>query len=112
LKSAVGSFIVLPLLAIALIVMRFGFRPVYMVVASILGEVIGILVYSAYNHWRVSAVLTGLASGSLTYRGTLGPRNIFVSLLVFSALGATIALCVVFGHWIYQRGKSAFGATG
>lgn len=110
LKSALGSFIVLPLLAITLVVIRFGFRPLYMMAASIVGEIIGIFVYSAYHQWRVSAVLSGLASGSVTYRGTLGPRNIFVSVLFFSAFGVAIALCVAFTHWIYQRGKSALGS--
>ena len=108
-KSTLGSLIVLPLLAIVLIVIRFGFRPLHVIVASLFGEVVGLFVYSAYNHWRVSAVLSGLASGSVAYRGTQGPRNTFAGLLIFCELGVAIALCVVFSHWMYQRSKSALG---
>ena len=106
-KSALGSFIVMPLLGIALIVSRVGFRALYMFVASVLGEVVGLFLYSAYNKWRVTAVLSGLASGSVTYRGTEGPRSILAALLMFCALGATIALCVLIAHWTYERAKSA-----
>ena len=106
-KSTLGSFIVLPLLGIALIASRFGFRPLYMIVASVLGEVAGLFLYSAYNNWKVTGVLSGLASGSLTYRGTEGPRNLVAGLLMFAALGVAIAGCVLIGHGIYRLAKTA-----
>ena len=105
-KAALGSFIILPLLGIALIAARLGFRPLYMTVASVLGEVTGLFLYSSYNHWKVSAVLSGLASGALTYRGTAGPRNIAAGFLIFAALGMAIAGCVLIGNGIYRLAKS------
>lgn len=105
-RSTLGSLIVVPLLGIALVASRFGFRPLYILLASVLGELVGLFLYSAYNHWKVTAVLSGLASGSVTYRGTEGPRSILAGLLIFSALGVTIALCVLIGHWIYQRART------
>ena len=38
--------------------------------------------YAAYNRWKVGAVLSGLASGSITYRGTQGPRGMLLALLL------------------------------
>ena len=106
-KSALGSFIVLPFLGVILIASRFGFRPIYMIVASVLGEAAGLFLYSDYNRWQVSSVLTGLASGALTYRGTAGPRNIVAGFLLFAALGAVITGCVLIGHGIYRLARSA-----
>jgi len=107
LKSALGSYIVIPLLCIALMASRVGFRVVYLIVASVLGEVIGLFLYSAYKGWKVTAVLTGLASGSLTYRGTQGPRSIVAGLFIFVGLGVTLACVVLIGHWLSRRAKVA-----
>ncbi|MFN2638333.1 MAG: hypothetical protein ABR585_15080, partial [Gemmatimonadaceae bacterium] len=92
---------------IALIASRFGFRPFYILVASVLGEGVGLFLYAAYNHWKVTAVLSGLASGSLAYRGTQGPRSLLAGVVMFSGIGVTIAAFVLIGHWIFQRAKSA-----
>lgn len=97
-----------PLLGIALIVGRFGFRPLYMIVVSVLGEVAGLFLYSAYNKWKVTSVLSGLASGALTYRGGAGPRNIVAGLLMFAALGVAITGCVLIGHGIYRSAKTSW----
>lgn len=106
-KSALGSFIVIPLLGIALVASRSGFRPRYVIAASALGEVVGLYLYSAYHRWKVTSVLSGLASGSITYRGTEGPRKLFAGLLMFIMLGVMLAFCVLIGHWIYRGAKSA-----
>ena len=106
-KSTLGSLIVLPLLAIALFASLFGYRPRYMIAASVLGELAGLYLYCAYNRWTVTSVLNGLASGSVTYRGTEGPRNIFGGLLIFIALGVMIACCVLIGYELFRRAKSA-----
>lgn len=106
-RSALGSFIVMPLLGIALIASLFGVRPLRIIVASVLGEVVGLFLYSAYNRWRVTSVLSGLASGSVAYRGTEGPRSILAGLLMFVTLGVAIAVCVLIGHRLYRRVKSA-----
>ncbi|HJQ11994.1 MAG TPA: hypothetical protein VJ840_13275 [Gemmatimonadaceae bacterium] len=62
-KSAFGSFIVAPLLGIALVVRLVGFRTLYIVRVSVLGEIAGLFLYSAYNNWKVGSVLSGLAPG-------------------------------------------------
>ena len=108
-RSTLGSLIVLPLICIALVASRLGFRPRYVVAASAIGEILGLFLYAAYNRWKVTSVLSGLASGAVTYRGTEGPRNILVGLLMFIALGVMIALCVLLGHAIFQRVKSGLG---
>ena len=105
-RSTFAALIVIPLLTIALVASRFGFRPRYIIAASALAEIVGLMLYSAYNRWKVSAVLSGLASGSVGYRGTEGPRNIMVGLLMFIALGVMIALCVLTGRAIILRVKS------
>lgn len=106
-KSTLGLLIVIPLLCIALVASVFGFRPRYIVAASVLGEVVGLFLYSSYNRWTVTSVLSGLASGGVGYRGTEGPRNIVAGLLMFMALGAAIALFVLIGDEILRRAKSA-----
>ena len=106
-KSALGSFIVLPLLGIALVASRFGFRASYVLPASVLGEIAGLFLYAAYNRWKVAAVLSGLASGSITYRGTEGPRSMLAGLLLFTALGLALAACVLVAHRIYVRANNA-----
>ena len=109
-RSTFGSLIVIPLLGIALVASRFGFRPRYIVAASALGEILGLFLYCSYNRWRVGSVLSGLASGAVGYRGTEGPRSVPVGLLMFIAWGVMIAFCVLIGHGIYRRAKS--GAPG
>lgn len=106
-KSALGSFIVLPLLGSALVASRFGFRASYVVTASIIGEIAGLFLYAAYNRWKVGSVLSGLASGSITYRGTQGPRGMFEGFFMFAALGAALAICVLVAHRIYVRATGA-----
>jgi hypothetical protein len=104
-KSALGSFIILPLLGIALVATRFGFRAPYVLAASVVGEIAGLFLYAAYNRWKVGAVLSGLASGSIAYRGTQGPRGILAGLLMFAALGLALGICVLVLRRIMRNGE-------
>ena len=105
-KSTFGSLIVLPLLAIVLIATWCRFRMLCVLVASVLGEIAGLYLYAAYNGWKVASVLSGLASGSVGYRGVEGPRSIVTGLLLFAALGTALGTCVLIGHRIYMHVKS------
>jgi hypothetical protein len=51
-KAALISFVGLPLLLIAVVTSRFGFRTLHTLAASAVGEVLGLFLYATYNQWR------------------------------------------------------------
>jgi hypothetical protein len=106
-KAALISFVLLPLLLIALITIPLGFRTVYALAASIVGEVLGLFLYATYKQVKVVSILSGKASGSIMYVGTAAPRNIVTGLLEFAGFGMIIGLVVLAGHAIYTRARSA-----
>jgi hypothetical protein len=78
-----------------------------MSVVAVLAEFAGVFLYCAYNRWRVTSVLSGLASGAITYRGTAGPRGIAAGLLMLAATALSITGCVLIGHGIYRLVRSS-----
>ncbi len=106
-KAALISFVGLPLVLIALVASRFGFRTLYTLAASVVGEVLGLFLYATYNQWKVGAVLSGKASGAVAYVGAAAPRGRIEAFLMLVALGVAIGLLVLAGHWVYARVRSA-----
>ena len=106
-KAALISFVLLPLLLIALITRTLGFRTLYALAASVLGEVLGLFLYASYKQVKVVSILSGKASGSIMYVGTAAPRNLVKGLLEFAAFGMLIGLLVLAGHRVYTRARSA-----
>ena len=106
-KAALISFVVLPLVLIALVTSRVGFRTPHTLAASVIAEVLGLFLYAAYNQAKVAAVLSGTASGAITYVGTDAPRGLGEALLKLAAFGVAIGLIVLVGHRIYIRVRSA-----
>ncbi|MGI8400642.1 MAG: hypothetical protein ACR2NS_03415 [Gemmatimonadaceae bacterium] len=106
-KAALISFVLLPLLLIALTTITGGFRTARTLAASIAGEVLGLFLYAAYKQVKVVSILSGKASGSIMYVGTAAPRNLVKGLLEFAALGMLIGLVVLAGHRILNRVRSA-----
>ena len=74
-KAAVISFVLLPLLLMAWTRSRFGFRILHTLVASVVGEVLGLLLYASYKQEKVALILSGKASGAVAYVGTDAPRG-------------------------------------
>ena len=106
-KATLISFVVLPLVLIAWTTRRFGFRTLHILVASVVGEVLGLLLYASYKQERVALILSGKASGAVTYVGTEAPRGMVEAILKLSAFGIAIGLVVLAGHWVYARARSA-----
>ena len=106
-KAALISFIGLPLVLIALTTSRFGFRAFHTLAASVIGEVLGLFLYAWYTRWRVAAILSGKASGAITYVGTDAPRGLVEASIKLVAFGLAIGLLVLAGHRIYTRLRSA-----
>jgi hypothetical protein len=77
-KGALVSFVGLPLVLIALTTSRFGFRTPYTLAASVLGEVLGLLLYATYK--------------TLKWPMTRSPREQIV--YVFSSLFAAAAFAL------------------
>jgi hypothetical protein len=102
-KAALISFVLLPLLMLALTTRAVGFRLVYMLAASVVGEMLGLLLYATHKQVRVISILTGLASGSVMYTGGAGPRNPVKGVLEFAAFGMVIAVLVWTAHRIFIR---------
>ncbi|MDQ6770574.1 MAG: hypothetical protein M3Z54_11375 [Gemmatimonadota bacterium] len=106
-KAALISFVGLPLVLIALITIQFGFRTLYTLAASAIGEVLGLFLYAWYTKWKVAAILSGKASGAVTYVGTDAPRGLVEASLKLIGFGIGIGLLVLLGHWAYARMRSA-----
>ena len=106
-KAALISFVLLPLLPIALITIAVGFRTLGTLAASIVGEVLGLFLYATYKQVTVVSILSGQASGSIMYVGTAGPRNLVKGLLEFAVFGMLIGLVVLAGHRVFIRVRSA-----
>jgi hypothetical protein len=105
-KAALISFVGLPLLLIALSTSRFGVRTPHTLVASATGEVLGLFLYAWYTKWKVVAILSGKASGAVTYVGTDAPRGIVEASVKLIAFGLAIGVFVLAGHRIYTRVRS------
>ena len=106
-KAALISFVLLPLLLIAVITITLGFRTFYTLAASVIGEVLGLFLYANYKQVRVVSILSGKASGSIMYVGTAAPRNLVEGFLEFAAFGMLIGFLVLAGHSVYARARSA-----
>ena len=106
-KATLISFVGLPLVLIAWTTRRFDFRTLHTLVASVVGEVLGLLLYASYKQERVAGILSGKASGAVTYVGTEAPRGMVEAILKLSAFGIAIGLVVLAGHWVYARARSA-----
>ena len=106
-KASLISFIGLPLLLIALSAIRFGVRIPHTLAASAIGEILGVFLYSWYKQSRVTAVLSGTASGAITYAGTAAPKGVVEAILQFIEFGIALGLFVLAGHWVYTRARSA-----
>jgi hypothetical protein len=105
-KAALISFVGLPLVLIALVTSRFGFRTLHTLAASVAGEVLGLFLYATYNQWKVAAILSGKASGAIGYVGTEAPRGRIEAFVLLVVLGVAIGLLVLAGHWVYARVRS------
>jgi hypothetical protein len=106
-KAALIFFVGLPLVLIALVASRFGFRALYTLAVSVIGEVLGLFLYATYNQWKVAAILSGKTSGGVAYLGTAAPRGRIEAFLMLVVLGVAIGLLVLAGHWVYVRVRSA-----
>jgi hypothetical protein len=106
-KAALISFVLLPLLLIALLGISAGFRILSTLAASVVGEVLGLFLYASYKQVKVVSILSGKASGSIMYVGTAAPRNLVAGLLEFAAFGILIGLFVLAVQKVYSRVRSA-----
>ncbi len=106
-KAALISFVLLPLLLLALTSIAVGFQTLYALAASVVGELLGLFLYATYKQVKVVSILSGKASGSVMYVGTAAPRNIVKGLLELAAFGMLIGLFVLVGHRAYTRARSA-----
>jgi hypothetical protein len=106
-KAAVISFVLLPLVLMAWTRSRFGFRIPHTLAASVIGEVLGLLLYASYKQAKVAMILSGEASGAITYVGGDAPRGMVEAVLKLFGFGIAIGLVVLAGQWIYTRARSA-----
>ena len=106
-KAAVISFVLLPLVLMAWTTRRFGFRILHTLVASVVGEVLGLFLYASYKQEKVALILSGKASGAITYVGTDAPRGMVEAVLKLFGVGIAIGLVVLVGHWLQTRARSA-----
>ncbi|HEY8832101.1 MAG TPA: hypothetical protein VIM21_06305, partial [Gemmatimonadaceae bacterium] len=65
------------------------------------------LLYASDKQEKVALILSGKASGAVTYVGTEAPRGMVEALLKLSGFGIAIGLVVLAGHWVYARARSA-----
>jgi hypothetical protein len=106
-KAAVISFVLLPLVLMAWATRRFGFRILHTLVASVVGEVLGLFLYASYKQEKVALILSGKASGAVMYVGTEAPRGMVEAVLKLFGVGIAIGLVVLAGHWLETRVRSA-----
>jgi hypothetical protein len=106
-KAALISFVVIPLVLMAWTTGRFGYRILHTLVASVVGEVLGLFLYASYKQEKVALILSGKASGAVTYVGTDAPRGMVEALLKLFGVGIAIGLVVLVGHWLQTRVRSA-----
>ena len=106
-KAALISFVVIPLVLMAWTTGRFGYRILHTLVASVVGEVLGLFLYASYKEERVRLILSGKASGAVTYVGTEAPRSMVEALLKLAGFGIAIGLVMLAAHWVYARARSA-----
>jgi hypothetical protein len=106
-KAAVISFVLIPLVLMAWTTRRFGYRILHTLVASVVGEVLGLFLYASYKEEKVRLILSGKASGAVTYVGTEAPRGMVEALLKLAGFGIAIGLVVLAAQWVYARARSA-----
>jgi hypothetical protein len=106
-KAAVISFVLIPLVLMAWTTRHFGYRILHTLVASVIGEVLGLFLYASYKEDKVGSILSGKASGAVTYVGTDAPRGVVEALLKLAGFGIVIGLVVLAVHWVYARARSA-----
>jgi hypothetical protein len=105
-KAALISFVLIPLVLMAWTTSRFGYRILHTLVASVVGEVLGLFLYASYKQEKVALILSGKASGAVTYVGTDAPRGMIEALLKLFGVGIAIGLVVLVGHWLQTRMRS------
>ena len=102
------SLLAFPLAFIALATKRFGFRVLYVLGASVCGELLALFLLTSYNKWEGSKLIVGESPEVVAHLAkTSDLRVLGASLLLASTLGLVIGLLVVFVHWVYIRAQSA-----
>lgn len=96
-----------PLIAIAFTAKLVGFRAFYILTASVIGELLGVLLLSAYSRIAANAILSGKKAGAVLYFPPATPQHRFISILVLFCLGLAIGGIVLLGRWIYVYARSA-----
>ena len=98
-------FLCAPLAAIAVVVRIHGFHAVTIFLASIAGELVGVLVYLLYGKlWQIGARFFGAPSARLiVYLPPSTSENQIFSVLLLLTPAFLLALAVLVGRWIYVR---------
>ena len=95
-----------PLASIAIATRRFGFTVLTTLVASVVGEILGLAVFLFYNHWKAAAFLAGRTPGAVVYFPGTNAATRITTLLVVSAFGALIGVVVLLARYVYSRARS------
>jgi hypothetical protein len=101
------SFVALPLALIGLVTRRVGFAVLPTLAASVIGEMLAVLLLVSYHNWKTAQILSGRMPGAVAYIGNVDPKRRAVALLLLCGVGAVIGLLVLAGHWVYSRVQSA-----
>ena len=96
-----------PLLFIALATRRFGFAAAPTLVASVAGEIVALVLFSAYSKWKAAAIISGRAPGAVLYFPAANLSSRIVGWLTVCAFGAAVGLVVLLLRYLYSRAQSA-----
>ena len=96
-----------PLLFIAIASRRFGFSVIPTLVASVVGEISGFVLFSFYSKWKADAILAGWRQGAVVTFPAPSVSGRTTAWLTICAFGVLIGLIVLLVRYVYSRAQSA-----
>jgi hypothetical protein len=96
-----------PLAVIAFTAKVAGFRTFYILAASVVGELLGLLLLAAYTRISANAILSGKKTGAVLYFPPAALRDRLETSAVLFCLAIAIGGIVLLGRSIYVHARSA-----
>jgi hypothetical protein len=107
-KSALIFLLVaFPVMFIALATRRFGFTVFPVLGASVIGELLALLLFASYNKWKGAEILSGKAPGLVAHIAVVDQRARGAAILMVCGFGIAIGLLALIVHYVYSRVQSA-----
>jgi hypothetical protein len=94
-----------PFVAIAFAARNGDFRALRLAVAAVVGELLGIVIWAAFNTFLTARFFAGKQPGAVGFFPPSSPSDRLVTFAFIFAYALAVAAIVLLGRWAYARAR-------